>query len=271
MPAGPGGVDSNGVYLYGESDSASPVSDMLNLSAGSISTQFTNDRARLTSLETTAANPNVYVAASAAARDAKYGDPATLTATQRKALQDLGVMVYRTDLGITERFWALYNSSTNTIGANPYGWYPVPMGAGYTGSRTNTGQSIPNATWTILSCNSYANNGLTLNSTTTPSTYTIVYAGWYRLHIDMSSSGWSSGGGTFRGVFINKNSTTVTTNAIGSALQQASLTSYGVHLSVDAKLAVGDIIRFWAQQDSGAAATHNAANMSIQYLKPAQV
>jgi hypothetical protein len=271
MPAGPGGVDSNGVYLYGESDSASPVSDMLNLSAGSISTQFTNDRARLTSLETTAANPNVYVAASAAARDAKYGDPATLTATQRKALQDLGVMVYRTDLGITERFWALYNSSTNTIGANPYGWYPVPMGAGMSASRTNTSLSFPNSTWTIVSANSYSANGITLNSTTVPSTFTALYAGWYRLHVDANAAGWSSGAGTGRFSIINKNSTSSGTGVIGSSLQTASLTSYGVSLSVDAKLAVGDVIRFWLNQDSGGSATHNAINIGMQYLRPAQV
>lgn len=39
MPAGPGAVDGNGIYQYGEADTAAPLSDLLNLGQGSTSTQ----------------------------------------------------------------------------------------------------------------------------------------------------------------------------------------------------------------------------------------
>jgi hypothetical protein len=194
-----------------------------------------------------------------------------MTAAQRKSLQDLGVLVYRTDLGITERFWAVYNATTNPIGAATYGYYPTVGEAGVTASRTNTSLSIPSATWTVVSCNSYAANGVTLNSTTTPSTFTTLYAGWYRLHIDANAPGWSSGSGTYRAAAINKNSTSQGTNQLGSFIQTSSVTSYGVMVTIDVKLVVGDVIRFWLNQDSGVAATHNATNVSIEYLRPAQV
>ena len=54
MPSGPGGADANGVRLYGESDSESLFSDLLNLGLSSVSAQITLDRARLTALETRA-------------------------------------------------------------------------------------------------------------------------------------------------------------------------------------------------------------------------
>jgi hypothetical protein len=271
MPAGPGGVDSNGVYLYGESDAASPVSDMLNLGLSSVSTQLTNDRSRLTNLETTANNPNVFVAASATARDAKYGNPATLTATQRKALQDLGVLVYRTDLGITERFWAVYNATTNTIGAAQYGWYPVNGGSGAIASRNNTSLSIPNATWTVVTCNRFATNGVTLNSTTTPSIFTVLYNGFYRISLNAAGPGWSSGAGTYRAGIINRNNTNSNTNLLAAEIQTGGISTYGLNLMVDVGLAANDQLRFWLNQDSGGAATNSATHISIDFLRPSQV
>lgn len=47
-----GALDSNGIYQYGEDDVASLFSDLLNLLSSSTSTQFTDDRSRLTALET---------------------------------------------------------------------------------------------------------------------------------------------------------------------------------------------------------------------------
>lgn len=51
MPTGPGGLDAQGVYLYGEDDTEALVSDQLNLAPASISDQFVLDRARLTAVE----------------------------------------------------------------------------------------------------------------------------------------------------------------------------------------------------------------------------
>jgi hypothetical protein len=51
MPAGPGAIDANGIYQYGEADLAAPVSDMLNLGQGSTSLQVAALRAALDDLE----------------------------------------------------------------------------------------------------------------------------------------------------------------------------------------------------------------------------
>ena len=42
MPTGPGGLDSNGIWQFGEDDSEALASDLLNLGMGSVSDAFTN-------------------------------------------------------------------------------------------------------------------------------------------------------------------------------------------------------------------------------------
>jgi len=49
-----GALDANGVWIYDEDDLVSPLSDYENLGQHSTSTQFTADRARLTTLEAAA-------------------------------------------------------------------------------------------------------------------------------------------------------------------------------------------------------------------------
>lgn len=278
MPAGPGGVDSNGVYLYGESDNAAPVSDMLNLSASSISTQFTNDRARLTSLETTVASPNVYVAASATARDSKYGDPATLTAAQRKTLQDLGVTVYRTDLGIAERFLAVYNASTNPTGAVAYGYYPVDNTVLFAGKRSNTGLTIPTGAYTAVTFNTFYCAGSTsntetiqINSATAPGQFTVRKAGWYRLTGVVPMSGWSSTAGAARALAANRNNATYSTGTLIQASEGGTAAPQVVTDTGTVLLAAGDVLRFFIFHDVGANATNNDTNFSIEYLRPANI
>jgi len=51
MPSGPGGLDAEGVWQYGEADTETLASDLLNLGQASVSTQFSDDRARLDVLE----------------------------------------------------------------------------------------------------------------------------------------------------------------------------------------------------------------------------
>lgn len=51
MPTGPGGLDAEGVWQYGEDDTEALASDLLALGFGSVSTQFGLDRARLDDLE----------------------------------------------------------------------------------------------------------------------------------------------------------------------------------------------------------------------------
>src|SRR5665647_1139312 len=47
-----GSLDGNGVWIYGEGDPASPVSDLLNLGMDSVSDTVGDAKARLTALET---------------------------------------------------------------------------------------------------------------------------------------------------------------------------------------------------------------------------
>ncbi|RWZ52941.1 hypothetical protein ELQ90_03120 [Labedella phragmitis] len=70
-----------------------------------------------------ATNPDAIVAATAAARDAHFGVPTT--SASQLALQRRGASAIRTDRGWTERYFALYNASTNPGGARQAGWYPV--------------------------------------------------------------------------------------------------------------------------------------------------
>lgn len=63
------------------------------------------------------------VCASAAARDTAWGVPASDTA--RRALQDSAATTVRTDTGLTERYYALYDAATNPRGAAQPGWYPT--------------------------------------------------------------------------------------------------------------------------------------------------
>lgn len=51
MPIGPGGLDAQGVWQFGENDTETLASDLLNLGQASNSTQFGIDRARMTVIE----------------------------------------------------------------------------------------------------------------------------------------------------------------------------------------------------------------------------
>lgn len=62
MPAGPGALDAQGIYKYGEADTQALASDLLNLLATAVSTQIALNRVRLTNLEKRGHLANVYVA-----------------------------------------------------------------------------------------------------------------------------------------------------------------------------------------------------------------
>jgi hypothetical protein len=61
---------------------------------------------------------NIGVVASQAERDAQYPTPAQ------------GMSVYRTDLGVTQRYYGLFNSSTNPGGRDTAGWYNTEKSQG---------------------------------------------------------------------------------------------------------------------------------------------
>lgn len=61
---------------------------------------------------------NIGVVANQTERDAQYPTPAQ------------GMSVYRTDLGVTQRYYGLFNSSTNPGGRDTAGWYNTEKTAG---------------------------------------------------------------------------------------------------------------------------------------------
>jgi len=61
---------------------------------------------------------NIGVVASQTERDAQYPTPAQ------------GMSVYRTDLGVTQRYYGLFNASTNPGGMDTAGWYGLEKSAG---------------------------------------------------------------------------------------------------------------------------------------------
>ena len=95
-----GANDANGVWQYGEDDSNPTFSALLNRLASSVSTVFTAYKA---------ASPRTV--ANAAARNAMFPTPVQ------------GNAVFRNDLGYIERYYGLYNVSTNPGGLSVAGWY----------------------------------------------------------------------------------------------------------------------------------------------------
>ena len=69
---------------------------------------------------------NIGVVASQAERDAQYPTPAQ------------GMSVYRTDLGMVERYYGLFNVSTNPGGRDTAGWYTNDRNTGYVPIKPTT-------------------------------------------------------------------------------------------------------------------------------------
>lgn len=119
-----GYYDANGIWQYGESDPIALFSDLLNLGQASNSAAVSSDRARISFLEQSVEQASTFVASSQAARDSYWGVPANATA--RLALQNKGARTVRTDLGVTQQYFA----ATTDGGSNPggkitAGWYVV--------------------------------------------------------------------------------------------------------------------------------------------------
>jgi hypothetical protein len=201
--------------------------------------------------------------ASAAARDTAY-------AKASNAYRIQGARVFRTDTGFSEQYYNVYNSSTNTIGYASAGWVTASAAVFAYASRTNTGQSIPNAAYTLATFNSFSATGITLNSTSAPSAFTVPYAGFYNITFHCHVSSWSTTAGTTRNGGVNKNSASWGVGVFFNP-GNASTTSGAVVQSAVVKLAANDVIRFWQYQDSGGSATSNDFNVSITWLRPASV
>lgn len=140
MPTGPGAIDAEGIYQFGELDDPTGLfSDTLNLGMESVSDAFRN---RVKPVER-----RTHVAVDAAARDAFYGVPASAAA--RRALQDSGATCLRLDLGYEEQYYAGFNDPTAlanvAFGVPVAGWYPVAGAMWGNVVRSAAAFNIPNA------------------------------------------------------------------------------------------------------------------------------
>lgn len=131
-----GNYDANGIWQYGESDDIALFSDLLNLGQDSVSDAFTDDRSRITFIENNLEAGSTFVASSQAARDSRWGIPAN--AGEQIALQNSGARTVRTDLGLTEQYFGVYNSSTNPGGRDTAGWYATTRQTGLVPVKAST-------------------------------------------------------------------------------------------------------------------------------------
>lgn len=85
-----GALDANGVWIYGEDDPASPVSDLLNLGMDSVSDVVGDAKARLTTLE---AGPGAWTAYTPALLGISLGNGTLSAATQSSGPNTLDLSV----------------------------------------------------------------------------------------------------------------------------------------------------------------------------------
>jgi hypothetical protein len=264
MAAGAGFYDAQGVWQYGETDNIGTLfSDFMNVAPVSISTQFVADRSRLTALETITDAPTVYVANSEAARNTHWGTPTT--GSTQLALQNLGATTIRTDLGITERYFATYNVSSNPAGSRVPGWFPVGNEALFMGTASRT-----TASGTSYAPGSsgfaYTEVADTLgwhNPSTNPDRITPNREGIYRVTV---SSQWGANATGGRNGGVQKN-TLDFTSFYGTGSTIRNLSTSGVAYcngSTDFFNAAGFL------QDSGASLVV-ITQIMVEYMRPAIV
>lgn len=188
-----------------------------------------------------------------------------------------GMVSFLSDSNSFWQYYEVYNSATNPGGASVAGWYPQENTVLFAGKRSNTGLSLANNAYTVISFNTFACAGSTSNTTTiqtnsatAPSTFVVRQAGWYELSISAYGGDFASTAGTQRNAAFNRNSATATTNQLGGD-STTNLTSGWLYPTTNVLLAAGDTIRFYLYQDSGGATTNNNTNATITYLKPASV
>jgi hypothetical protein len=198
--------------------------------------------------------------------------------TSALASPNQGMISHLTDSNSMWQYYEVY-SAGNPGGASVAGWYPLERSVLFNGKRNNTGASIPDSAYTVLSFNTFSCAGGTsntttiqINSATAPSTFTVRQAGWYQVTGSMRNPAWSSTAGSARAIAANRNSTTYSTNCF---LQNSNTDPSGIaslcNDSAVILLAAGDVIRFFVYQSSGAPATNSDTNFTIQYLRPASV
>lgn len=190
-----------------------------------------------------------------------------------------GMLSFITSSNAYFRYYEVYNAATNPGGAATAGWYPAEGTVLFAGKRNNTGLSIPNDTYTVVSFNTFACAGSTsnfdtiqINSATAPSTFTVRVSGWYSIGGSVRTPAWSSTAGTARALAINRDSATYSTNTLIQATESDPTGIAGAVNEASAYfLSANAVVRMFIYQNSGGAATNSDTNFSIQFLRPASV
>ena len=133
MPTGPGSLDAQGVWQYGEDDSETLASDMLNLGQASVSAQLVIDRARLTAAE-----------ADIDALEAKTTDTGwvTITLTGGATVYSGKTPAYRVKSGICYLRGAITTGTSGTKFTLPVGARPSMEVSSVLREGTGSGNAI---------------------------------------------------------------------------------------------------------------------------------
>lgn len=191
--------------------------------------------------------------ASAAARNALYPSPVQ------------GNAVWRLDLGYEERYFSEYSAGGNPGGASPAGWYPTGGNVPGAFGIKSAAQSFTSGAGTLITFDILdAHGGVT---TTASSTFTVPVAAWYR--ISAKIAGFNTSAGTDRWLYATLNTTSASNPILATTTSGDANAAFGLlNFSVAYPLAAGDIIRFYALQNSGSALTLANAQGSVEYISP---
>lgn len=188
-----------------------------------------------------------------------------------------GMTSYLFDSNSYWQYYDVYNAATNPSGASVAGWYLRENTNIFSGKRTTTATTYASGGYLVTNFNTFSIVGSTTNTDTLAvnslapvQVMTVRKAGWYQLSYNVANDGWSALTGTLRGVIINRNSTTATTNVLMRD-EAAPTTGFVQSESAAVLLAANDSLRMWLYQNSGSTLTQVDQNLSITYLRPASV
>jgi len=230
-----GANDANGVWIYGEDDSNPTFSALLNRLGNSISTTLTSYK--------TAAPRTV---ADAAARNSLFPSPVQ------------GNSVFRTDVGYEERYYSLYNVSTNPGGVSVAGWYPVSGKLPKALARRSTTAVTLSTGWADRSATANWTTLFADNVVTYANGWIVPVTGYYEVSVAIAASdtvgvavapNTAPTGQTATGVFLS---------SVGGAVAFAT---GSVRARSFVRLTAGDVLK--VSVISGSASTWHTTTTSI--------
>ncbi len=284
MASGPGFFDAEGVWQYGEADTESLASDMLNLGQASVSDQFTIDRARMHTIEGDADHLPARAFNSSASRDTYwstllgFAGSTPANATERLALQAAGPQAVRTDKGWAEAYFADYDdggAGANPQGAKTPGWYPVAGNLpGGRMVRSATAQTLATGSYTVFPAAAWSDalagaqkpNGLAVPFATNGG-WVAPFEGVYDVDVWLQVA--STGNGA---VLLKKNDAAASNVGLVMASSHAfhNTSTLWCRLTARVALAPGDILRaaFLTGTSATIGATPVDAAFGFRFVEP---